>query len=147
MWLRICVLFFFFKQKTAYEMRISDWSSDVCSSDLKALIAGDPQELHAGWRRYSTSLGDDRIQKGVPALLVGQHGDQRRRVDDHRGNPSSSHNSASISAIVGYERLGTPAKMASTSARKVAPSLAGGSGRRSRSEDHTSELQSILRTT
>src|SRR3546814_10941456 len=28
------LLFFFFKQKTAYEMRISDWSSDVCSSDL-----------------------------------------------------------------------------------------------------------------
>src|SRR3546814_4039425 len=36
--LHVCVLFlvlfFFFKQKTAYEMRISDWSSDVCSSDL-----------------------------------------------------------------------------------------------------------------
>src|SRR3546814_9309542 len=31
------VVFFFFKQKTAYEMRISDWSSDVCSSDLRAL--------------------------------------------------------------------------------------------------------------
>src|SRR3546814_3973867 len=31
-----CVWFFFFKQKTAYEMRISDWSSDVCSSDLGA---------------------------------------------------------------------------------------------------------------
>src|SRR3546814_4667032 len=30
----VCLLFFFFKQKTAYEMRISDWSSDVCSSDL-----------------------------------------------------------------------------------------------------------------
>src|SRR3546814_3446390 len=30
----ILFLFFFFKQKTAYEMRISDWSSDVCSSDL-----------------------------------------------------------------------------------------------------------------
>src|SRR3546814_1296870 len=29
------MLFFFFKQKTAYEMRISDWSSDVCSSDLE----------------------------------------------------------------------------------------------------------------
>src|SRR3546814_9719962 len=29
-----CLFFFFFKQKTAYEMRISDWSSDVCSSDL-----------------------------------------------------------------------------------------------------------------
>src|SRR3546814_2673335 len=33
-----CVLFFF-KQKTAYEMRISDWSSDVCSSDLPAHLA------------------------------------------------------------------------------------------------------------
>src|SRR3546814_9048465 len=32
-------LFFFFKQKTAYEMRISDWSSDVCSSDLLAGFA------------------------------------------------------------------------------------------------------------
>src|SRR3546814_8589560 len=31
------LFFFFFKQKTAYEMRISDWSSDVCSSDLNAL--------------------------------------------------------------------------------------------------------------
>src|SRR3546814_7973473 len=32
------VSFFFFKQKTAYEMRISDWSSDVCSSDLTATL-------------------------------------------------------------------------------------------------------------
>src|SRR3546814_8269635 len=31
----VLVFFFFFKQKTAYEMRISDWSSDVCSSDLQ----------------------------------------------------------------------------------------------------------------
>src|SRR3546814_1836617 len=44
---RLC--FFFFKQKTAYEMRISDWSSDVCSSDLvpaphaDADIVGDAQ--------------------------------------------------------------------------------------------------------
>src|SRR3546814_2593312 len=30
-------IFFFFKQKTAYEMRISDWSSDVCSSDLQEI--------------------------------------------------------------------------------------------------------------
>src|SRR3546814_4479460 len=32
----VLCFFFFFKQKTAYEMRISDWSSDVCSSDLSA---------------------------------------------------------------------------------------------------------------
>src|SRR3546814_3512300 len=46
MYIRQCLLFsfiFFFKQKTAYEMLISDWSSDVCSSDLVgALIAVNP---------------------------------------------------------------------------------------------------------
>src|SRR3546814_3997521 len=34
----MCMRLFFFKQKTAYEMRISDWSSDVCSSDLTAFF-------------------------------------------------------------------------------------------------------------
>src|SRR3546814_5216788 len=38
MWL-FSVIFFFFKQKTAYEMRISDWSSDVCSSDFDKNMA------------------------------------------------------------------------------------------------------------
>src|SRR3546814_13739794 len=38
-----CVLFFFFKQKTAYEMRISDWSSDVCSSDLSVIFGQEDQ--------------------------------------------------------------------------------------------------------
>src|SRR3546814_1190909 len=36
----VLYLFFFFKQQTAYEMRISDWSSDVCSSDLIRLSVG-----------------------------------------------------------------------------------------------------------
>src|SRR3546814_18867043 len=35
-----CISVFFFKQKTAYEMRISDWSSDVCSSDLLLIFPG-----------------------------------------------------------------------------------------------------------
>src|SRR3546814_7789899 len=39
-------LFFFFKQKTAYEMRISDWSSDVCSSDLRVFS---PRGENAEW--------------------------------------------------------------------------------------------------
>src|SRR3546814_2538638 len=45
-----CVLyifFFFFKQKTAYEMRISDWSSDVCSSDLQAASWDKPRRVIA----------------------------------------------------------------------------------------------------
>src|SRR3546814_1395048 len=37
------VVFFFFKQKTAYEMRISDWSSDVCSSDLASCPRQSPE--------------------------------------------------------------------------------------------------------
>src|SRR3546814_8124385 len=40
--LSVFYLFFCFKQKTAYEMRISDWSSDVCSSDLDAHDDGKP---------------------------------------------------------------------------------------------------------
>src|SRR3546814_12200178 len=49
-------LFLFFKRKTAYEMRISDWSSDVCSSDLMAATS-DPVPNHIslpdvpGWTR------------------------------------------------------------------------------------------------
>src|SRR3546814_14757847 len=49
LWLMVCFccFFFFFKQKTAYEMRISDWSSDVCSSDLQ-------------WPRGAYGAGKDR---------------------------------------------------------------------------------------
>src|SRR3546814_4427909 len=45
-----CVLFivFFFKQKTAYEMRISDWSSDVCSSDLFKVVDEHGRMLSGG---------------------------------------------------------------------------------------------------
>src|SRR3546814_12350270 len=65
------VFFFFFKQKTAYEMRISDWSSDVCSSDLAHGRA--PREgtcpacrLRADMGRRAEGGGKDRA---VPYLL------------------------------------------------------------------------------
>src|SRR3546814_6431235 len=55
----IIFYFFFFKQKTAYEMRISDWSSDVCSSDLDA---GSPQTRSrkgkAGRAQFSSAIGN-----------------------------------------------------------------------------------------
>src|SRR3546814_2466749 len=61
-------LFFFFKQKTAYEMRISDWSSDVCSSDLVA-----PQR-EAHLLRRGVSGGEAGAEHGVGAEvgLVGR---------------------------------------------------------------------------
>src|SRR3546814_10279213 len=45
--------FFFFKQKTAYEMRISDWSSDVCSSDLMAAEADALATTYASFVQYA----------------------------------------------------------------------------------------------
>src|SRR3546814_6588400 len=62
-------VFFFFKQKTAYEMRISDWSSDVCSSDLvddpgkvPIRIAGVPVKM---------SLTPGAVNRRAP--LLGEH--------------------------------------------------------------------------
>src|SRR3546814_3060448 len=51
--------FFFFKQKTAYEMRISDWSSDVCSSDLRQ-----------GWRAINSTLGVARVVAAADAPIA-----------------------------------------------------------------------------
>src|SRR3546814_8690042 len=65
-------MFFFFKQKTAYEMRISDWSSDVCSSDLNLLDDDD--------RRARRAFGARAI-RGEIALAV------QRRDRQHLGHP------------------------------------------------------------
>src|SRR3546814_4070910 len=59
-------LFFFFKQKTAYEMRISDWSSDVCSSDLQSGEHGD-KEVHVS---QAPRLRDVAERAGVSVSLV-----------------------------------------------------------------------------
>src|SRR3546814_20642764 len=53
---RCFMFFFFFKQKTAYEMRISDWSSDVCSSDFQQAGADDD----GGEEAEGAGDGDDR---------------------------------------------------------------------------------------
>src|SRR3546814_3996293 len=72
------ILFVFFKQKTAYEMRISDWSSDVCSSDLKS-DQSDPQSgtidnLGGGQEQFAAVLainvrGQHRIGQLAGDLL------------------------------------------------------------------------------
>src|SRR3546814_3640904 len=50
------IVFFFFKQKTAYEMRISDWSSDVCSSDLPPPDLGGDGHYLTGVTRHQGEL-------------------------------------------------------------------------------------------
>src|SRR3546814_6405505 len=58
------IVFFFFKQKTAYEMRISDWSSDVCSSDLIGRPARTPSSAvmtmveSQSWMRLARLSGE-----------------------------------------------------------------------------------------
>src|SRR3546814_9579287 len=59
-------IFFFFKQKTAYEMRISDWSSDVCSSDLVHPAFGRLHEGRAGHERPAGGSAEHR-RMGPPS--------------------------------------------------------------------------------
>src|SRR3546814_4543199 len=57
----------FFKQKTAYEMRISDWSSDVCSSDLCRNAS--PQSLRRRWKERPFKLRADGSDLPLTALI------------------------------------------------------------------------------
>src|SRR3546814_13339176 len=87
------MLFFFFKQKTAYEMRISDWSSDVCSSDLR--LAGDERREAVTERGQNDA--DGQRPKNCREYALGPenvaelpHNGQRHRRGKHEGgqNPS-----------------------------------------------------------
>src|SRR3546814_14009421 len=66
--LSLCLVFFF-KQKTAYEMRISDWSSDVCSSDLFR------QQIRRSWFQHAARGMDHRhtVFDGDPLRTVFLH--------------------------------------------------------------------------
>src|SRR3546814_2994820 len=113
-------MFFFFKQKTAYEMRISDWSSDVCSSVLlhyKYFEESTPYvDGDVGW--YVTRVADvnqaDRIAKAIDALSVNSD-HETRTMTEQAAAQSWMKQLADIGLIVG------------------------------RSEEQTSELQSLMR--
>src|SRR3546814_9882829 len=96
---------FFFKQKTAYEMRISDWSSDVCSSDLR-------HERHPRGVRRQQAGRRDRREQQLPDPREREDRLRRRRQGRRRGK----------------------------SGRRPEA----GTGK-ARSEEHTSELQSLMR--
>src|SRR3546814_7066777 len=71
--------FFFFKQKTAYEMRISDWSSDVCSSDLRALVQPLRQRRQDQRAPGDAQVADLRRQRVLGAAQAVAFGLERRR--------------------------------------------------------------------
>src|SRR3546814_4647349 len=116
--------FFFFKQKTAYEMRISDWSSDVCSSDLEAAI---------DWllRRVDRDLSS--LARLLDQLDRASLAEQRRITVPF------------LRQVLGGDvGQGVPSR-----AQVVMPSRRRGRDRArtffARSEEHTSELQSLMR--
>src|SRR3546814_7984639 len=145
MFMLVCV-FFFFKQKTAYEMRISDCSSDVCSSDLviqaefgigRALLAQQVARRHAG--------AFDELDKKRPC------GGRLQIFDDmrlHSGVADHGERVARRPALrividndVGH---GLVLQQQASSARSGSHSSA--RPPQQRSEEHTSELQSLMRT-
>src|SRR3546814_7696206 len=71
-------MFFFFKQKTAYDMRISDWSSDVCSSDLWGVV----NIFHRAGERVEREL--DRNEQAQRQLQREQDGSEIRSVELER---------------------------------------------------------------
>src|SRR3546814_3886128 len=111
------VCFFFFKQKTAYEMRISDWSSDVCSSDLPA----PPPEC-------------------APADLALRCAACNRIAD--RGNLHQHCRPGGQTAQGTHQDSRCPyaGRRACRNGHRPSPSAPG-----LRSEEHTSELQSLMR--
>src|SRR3546814_4174685 len=117
------IVFFFFKQKTAYEMRISDWSSDVCSSDLLSRFRADV--LHA---LVTGHLPGDRAEVvaklGVElAGSVAMH-QVFERIEDRP-----------------FDRL----HLRVVGIHQWQFLLEHQHARRNRSEEHTSELQSLMR--
>src|SRR3546814_5322817 len=132
--------FFFFKQKTAYELRISDWSSDVCSSDLEPKVDKPVRTIIArvrqSARRGSGKCGESCSSKGHGYL--GGVSDCFRRGAMH----ARAARRLSCARIIG-----TGISMRGAHACRQGypwPSLSS-DPLRPRSEEHTSELQSLMR--
>src|SRR3546814_7003612 len=127
---------FFFKQKTAYEMRISDWSSDVCSSDLyapakalRSLLEGGAEARPDNARLYVTSnrrhLVDRDMKEQDSAINVRDVVDDKLALSDRFGLSLGFHNGDQETYLA---MVRTYAAVAGV-----------------RSEEHTSELQSLMR--
>src|SRR3546814_1730640 len=123
----MCLIFvLLFKQKTAYEMRISDWSSDVCSSDLKAgqgrivaissraalgkelrtSYAASKSALHGLMKTWALELARD----GITANAIGPGSIETPLW--HAANPSQDPRTQKILDSIPVGRPGTPAAIA-----------------------------------
>src|SRR3546814_9671401 len=129
--------FFVFRQKTAYEMRISDWSSDVCSSDLPPHIADDDR------RKLPPARLADR-----PRKAEGQPAPARARRDAVARPRTLARRRAGSRHLDGDPRSGRAGhrhrrRWRDAPRKLFEPACDGAVG--DRSEEHTSELQSLMR--
>src|SRR3546814_6802862 len=142
------MLFFFFKQKTAYEMRISDWSSDVCSSDLSTPMrprctcrSARPRtpSRSESWRPSAATSTPGAPSRSPPITISAGHA-LRLNVSIRL----ESHHDRSLEGLCPATGAGERHQDQRRHGRlrpadPSAPRLAG------RSEEHTSELQSLMR--
>src|SRR3546814_4807227 len=128
-----CFLFFFFKQKTAYEMRISDWSSDVCSSDLLGT-----RRVKDVTRADATKLLKD-VMAGKTRSSVKT--DKLRGKSIVRGGAGTASRTLGLfGALLTYAiNAGIIDSNPAHGIRKPKDQV------RQRSEAHTSEIQSLMR--
>src|SRR3546814_7439947 len=145
---------FFFKQKTAYEMRISDWSSDVCSSDLRVQSAGGAVYLRANEPIEPTRLQLQDADTGELILLdIAAHpaNDGEPALEpvqivegsappQRYGQQVAGNETGEQTAPTKPSRRETPVSVVLT--RHAAQNLY---APLRRSEEHTSELQSLMR--
>src|SRR3546814_8219383 len=125
--------FFFFKQKTAYEMRISDWSSDVCSSDLHAA-----DEQIAIAEKASAEITAEQMQSVVERTEHAHHGG---RVLDRKFEVLGRvQHQRRIQNRESQRRKDLDEEQRAGACRNPREW-----GRGRRSEEHTSELQSLMR--
>src|SRR3546814_9910550 len=142
---------FFFKQKTAYEIRISDWSSDVCSSDLAA-GAGVLHHL-PGRGAVACAARDRHAARALRAAGAGR-GHARRTVVARRLDPPAraapGERSQPPLAAGPADRRPPRTAAAAPAGRRMGRAAAGhlgGDAAVARSEEPTSALPSLIRTT
>src|SRR3546814_7162625 len=133
--------FFFFKQKTAYEMRISDWSSDVCSSDLHDAPSSQ-SDIVAILRSVAATLELAAARRGMRIEVVAE---ALPPVVGERDELAQVFQNLLDNAV----KYGEDNTVVRVTARRLAKSGAGerrlGRAGLKRSEEHTSELQSLMR--
>src|SRR3546814_5808379 len=147
-------MFFFFKQKTAYEMRISDGSSDVCSADLGVVLAAKQlAERDEDLAAVDRAVLERRVEREVAAADVHAVGVARHQRDGDADVVGVADQAVRVIQTEGqaddrrHRRQGDVAlvegELDAEHAGAVPLALADDAVR---SEEHTSELQSLMRT-